>query len=284
MPEPIAPLEVAATTPVIMRPAEAAPVTSTAVPLKRVGPDLGWAAISIATAVVVLLTALDATFLLENQLFAVVAAAVVSLGSATGIFRLFHRGFRSPGRWLSAVGGVALLGGGLVHTLSQFSTVGVVGQVLLLNSTLVIPLAALLSFLGGVLQLPARWGMATFTAVGGAVLCSWFSLGPGSSPLLCGLGAAATVAGVVLGLLLARHHTAELIPREVLRKLWSVLIGSAVVCAMVSCLLAATILPDTGWGLLLTPGEAVWGFFAATVLLAVNALRYSRGPAFSVTA
>lgn len=248
------------------------------------GRDLSGASISILTAVVVLLAALDGAFLLENQLFPVVAAAAVSLGAATGIFRLRKRGFRHPGRWLSALGGLALLGGGLCHTFSQFSGVGVVDRAVLLTSTLVVPAAALLSFLGGVLQLPARGAAATFTAVSGAGLCTWFALGPTPSPLLCGIGAAATVSGVVLGLVLARRHTAELIPREVLRQLWSVLVGSAVACALVSCLLLTTVLPDTGATLRLTPAETVWGFFLATILPAAAALRHGRGTGFTAAA
>lgn len=262
-------------------PATTSPGSTAAATLGR---DLSGASISILTAVVVLLTALDGAFLLENQLFPVIAAAAVSLGAATGIFRLRNRGFRNPGRWLSALGGAALLGGGLCHTFSQVSGVGVVGQAVLLTSTLVAPAAALLSFLGGVLQLPARGAAATFTAVSGAGLCTWFALGPTPSPLLCAIGAAATVAGVVLGLVLARQHTAELIPREVLRQLWSVLVGSAVACTLVSCLLFATILPDTGATLRLTPAETVWGFFAVTVLLAVAALRQGRSTGFTAAA
>lgn len=234
----------------------------------------GCAAISIATAVVVLLAALDGMFLRENPLFAVIAAALVSAGATAGVLHLASARFRGLSRWASALGGAALLAGGAVHTLSQFTSAGAVEHALILTSTQVIPLAAALCFLGGVAQLPGGWVAAALSGVGGAAASAWFSLGPATSPLLCGVGAVATVVGAVLALRLVRIQTAELIPREILRRMWSVLFGAAVICAVVSYLLAATILPGTRWSLLLTPGELVWGFLAGTLLLALSALRH----------
>ncbi|MGP6172918.1 hypothetical protein [Corynebacterium sp. A21] len=234
----------------------------------------GGATISIATAAVVLLAALDGMFLRENPLFAVAAAAVVSAGAAAAVLALVAGGFRGLSRWVSALGGTTLLAGGAVHALNQFTTAGAVEQALIITATHVVPFAALLCFLGGVAQLPGRWAAAALSGVGGTAVCAWFSLGPATSPLLCAVGALATVTGAILALRLIRIQTAELIPREILRKMWSVLVGAAVICAVVSYLLAATILPGSRWSLLLTPGEVVWCFFAATVLLALSALRH----------
>lgn len=255
--------------PTLATPAPGSPGAGTeARPQSYAGTTVPAAVLSVATAVVVLLTGLDGMLLRSHPGLALLTATVVTVGSGGGIITLHRRGYRGVANWLTALGGMTLLGVGLLHGLSQVSSVGMIETWLAGAAAVLVPGAAVLCFLGGLGQFPRASIPAVGLGVGGASLIVWASMGPFFSPGLCVLGA--VLVALAVGRVLVRARRSSLGRVRFSPPVFTLFAGFGLAIGVLCQLVALTLFRSAGQAQLNEPDQLVWGLLAATILVVLT--------------
>lgn len=227
------------------------------------------AVLSVATAVVVLLAGLDGMLLRSHPGLAFLTAAAVTIGSGGGILALHRRGYRGVFCWISALGGMSLLGAGMLHSLHQISSAGVIETWLAGSAAALVPGAAALCFIGGLGQFPRASIPAIGLGVGGAGLIVWASMGPFFSPGLCVLGAVLVVLAIACALARVRRPSAG--PIRFSPPVFTLFAGFGLATGVLCQLVTFTLFRFGGQAQLREPDQLVWGLLAATILVVLTA-------------
>ena len=169
---------------------------------------------SLATAGAVLLAVIAAALVPGSPIYALVSAAGVALGAATVITQLRHRHSPRFYQWLSALGGLVILGVGMIVGIARIGSSPILTTAGMTASFYLMPVAALACYIGGLGQLPLKWAGPTLLATGGAGVVVWLSLGDdtGITTILIVAAAVMCIAGCVFPLVRVVRKPPRTIP------------------------------------------------------------------------
>ena len=169
---------------------------------------------SLATAGAVLLAVIAAALVPGSPIYALVSATGVALGAATVITQLRHRHAPRIYQWLSALGGLVILGVGMIVGIARIGSSPILTTAGMTASFYLMPAAALACYVGGLGQLPLKWAGPTLLATGGAGVAAWLSLGSDTTAtaILIAVAAVMSIAGCIFPVVRAVRKPPTTIP------------------------------------------------------------------------
>lgn len=250
------------------------PVTSSPLDSPRptfVGAPIPAGTASLSTAVALVFTALGTPYTRGSTGYAALAAAVVALGAGHTLVALVRAQRRNLWLWVSAAGGCLTLALGMAYLLGATVNLTVVHTSVLKASYVVAPLAIVLCYCGGLLQLPPRWWPPLVATTVGATVVGHQAVQADTVTNRMVVAAAALcalVGAAVSGWMVATRPAAvsNPLPR------WFILAACLITVAIMAYALAVAAIPARFWPRYAPSFLLAWGYIGAGLLASAAGL------------
>lgn len=222
----------------------------------------------MATAGAILLAVIAAALVPGSPLYAVLSAAGVALGAASVITQLRHRHAPRIYQWLSALGGLVILGIGIVVALARIGESSLLTTAGMVLSYYFMPIAALACYIGGLGQLPMKWAGPALLATGGAGAAAWLSLGAHTpvTNILIAVAAIVSITGCAFPVVWALRQPPSTLPG------WITPVAAILMGLLMSYTCGAALLPDQFPWPWLAPVWVAWTYMISGVLATIAGL------------
>lgn len=223
---------------------------------------------SLATAGAVLLAVIAAALVPGSPIYALVSAAGVALGATTVVTQLRHRHAPRIYQWLSALGGVVILGIGMIVGIARLGSSPILATAGMTASFYLMPAAALACYVGGLGQLPLKWAGPTLLATGGAGTVAWLSLGADTTftTILIVVAAVMSIAGCIFPLVRAVRKPPTTLPG------WIIPVPAIMMILLMVYTMGQAVLPAQVPWPWLSPVIVAWTYLVSGVLATLAGL------------
>lgn len=203
-----------------------------------------------------------------SPIYALVSAAGVALGATTVITQLWHRHAPRIYQWLSALGGVVILGIGMIVGIARLGSSPILATAGMTASFYLMPAAALACYVGGLGQLPLKWAGPTLLATGGAGTVAWLSLGADTTftTILIVVAAVMSIAGCIFPLVRAVRKPPTTLPG------WIIPVPAIMMILLMVYTMGQAVLPAQVPWPWLSPVIVAWTYLVSGVLATLAGL------------